>query len=192
MPDKREAAMRQVLKALKDAKTFTGAWPAGEQAITALAAALEQTADKEPIGWRKKHGDDWAYSFTEDAWSFIRGVEKDHPEQPIKMVEQPAQQESVYFCDYGSEGWGKVDAAMAAENLACGMTVEAYYTRPQAQQPLTALAKSVIDAARVAMDESTEAYDGRGSIKIDSSIAASLSLCLDEYDRAANGIGDKK
>ena len=48
-----------------------------------------------------------------------------------------AQQEPVYFCDYGYEGWGKVDAAMAAENRACGMTVEAYYTRPQAREPLT-------------------------------------------------------
>lgn len=50
---------------------------------------------------------------------------------------EPAQQEPVYFCDYGYEGWGKVDAAMAAENIACGMTVEAYYTRPQAREPLT-------------------------------------------------------
>ena len=54
------------------------------------------------------------------------------------LAEQPAQQEPVYFCDYGYEGWGKVDAAMAAENRACGMTVEAYYTSPQAQRkPLT-------------------------------------------------------
>ena len=53
---------------------------------------------------------------------------------------QPAQpqQEPVYFCDYGYEGWGKVDADMAAANLADGMTVEAYYTSPPPQRkPLT-------------------------------------------------------
>ncbi len=55
-------------------------------------------------------------------------------------------------------------------------------------------AKAVIDAARAAMDDSVEAYDSAGSIKISSHLAASLSLCLDEYDRtikAAHGIGDK-
>ncbi|MEN9885551.1 MAG: hypothetical protein RL758_129 [Pseudomonadota bacterium] len=57
----------------------------------------------------------------------------------LLRAEQPAQQEPVYFCDYGYEGWGKVDAAMAAENRACGMTVEAYYTSPHPAQrkPLT-------------------------------------------------------
>lgn len=49
---------------------------------------------------------------------------------------KPAQQqEPVYFCDYGYEGWDKVDAAMAAANLADGMTVEAYYTSPQPSKP---------------------------------------------------------
>jgi hypothetical protein len=61
---------------------------------------------------------------------------------------------------------------------------------------LTDEAKSVIDAARAAMDNSVEAYDSEGSIKISSHLAASLSLCLDEYDRAieaAHGItGEKK
>jgi hypothetical protein len=67
-----------------------------------------------------------------------------HANTAIQMIdailaEQPAQQEPVYFCDYGYEGWGKVDAAMAAENRACGMTVEAYYTSPHPAQrkPLT-------------------------------------------------------
>ena len=46
------------------------------------------------------------------------------------------------------------------------------------------LVESVINAARAAMDESTEAYDADMSIKIPSHLAASLSLCLDEYDRA--------
>lgn len=54
-------------------------------------------------------------------------------------VTPPAQQEPVYFCDYGYEGWGKVDAAMAAANIADGMTVEAYYTsqQPAQQEPVT-------------------------------------------------------
>ena len=52
--------------------------------------------------------------------------------------------------------------------------------------------KAVIDAARAAMDESTESYNGRGDVSIASELAAALSLRLDEYDRAierAHGIG---
>ena len=65
------------------------------------------------------------------------------------------------------------------------------YTTPPQRKPLTDEARAVIDAARAAMDASTEADDGEGGIKIASHIAASLSLCLDEYDRAigrAHGI----
>jgi hypothetical protein len=46
---------------------------------------------------------------------------------------------------------------------------------------------SVIDAARVAMNQSFEANDGEGSISIPSDLAASLSLCLDEHDRVIEG-----
>jgi hypothetical protein len=65
------------------------------------------------------------------------------------------------------------------------------YTTPPQRKPLTDVEKAVIDAARAAMDASTEANDGEGSITISSELAASLSLCLDEYDRAieaAHGI----
>lgn len=64
--------------------------------------------------------------------------------------------------------------------------------KPQ-RKPLTDEVKNVINAARAAMDESAEANDGEGSILISSELAASLSLCLDEYDRsieAANSKGD--
>ena len=67
------------------------------------------------------------------------------------------------------------------------------YTHPQPKrEPLTDEAKAVIDAARAAMDESTESYNGRGDVSIASELAAALSLRLDEYDRAierAHGIG---
>ncbi len=58
------------------------------------------------------------------------------------------------------------------------------YTAPPQRKPLTDEAGAVINAARAAMDASTEAHDGEGGIKIASDLAASLSLCLDEYDRA--------
>lgn len=63
------------------------------------------------------------------------------------------------------------------------------------RDPLTDEAKAAIDAARAAMDESTESYSGRGDISIPSELAAALSLRLDEYDRtieAAHGIGSKQ
>ena len=55
------------------------------------------------------------------------------------------QQDPVYFCDYGYESWGKVDAAMAAANLADGMTVEAYYTSPPANKPWVGLTDDEIE-----------------------------------------------
>lgn len=69
--------------------------------------------------------------------------------------------------------------------------VPLYTSPPEQRKPLTDEAKAVIDTARAAMDDSVEAYDSEGSIKISSHLAASLSLCLDEYDRAieaAHGI----
>ena len=50
--------------------------------------------------------------------------------------------------------------------------------------------KAVLDAARIAMDESTESDDEECSIKIPSHLAASLSLCLDDYDKANNTMKD--
>lgn len=35
--------------------------------------------------------------------------------------------EPVHFCDYGYEGWGKIDATSVADNISYGMTVETYY-----------------------------------------------------------------
>lgn len=50
------------------------------------------------------------------------------------------------------------------------------------------LAKAVVDAARAAMDESVEACNEQMDIAIPAHLAATLSLCLDEHDRA-HGIG---
>lgn len=35
--------------------------------------------------------------------------------------------EPVHFCDYGYEGWGKIDSSSVADNISYGMTVETYY-----------------------------------------------------------------
>ena len=96
--------------------------------------------------------------------------------------------EPVAVVDFTTEGWRKIVDAL--RTLPDGAQL---YTRPQpAQEPLTDEAKAVIDAARAAMDESTESYNGRGDVSIASELAAALSLRLDEYDRAierAHGIG---
>ena len=62
---------------------------------------------------------------------------------------------------------------------------------PPQRKPLQDEANAVIDAARAAMNGSVEANDSEDSLKLSSHLAASLSLCLDEYDRAieaAHGI----
>jgi type V secretory pathway adhesin AidA len=108
-------------------------------------------------------------------------------------IEQAEKQEPSYYGLTNDHLWMSVskeqyDKLKPAFRMAC------YTTRPAAQREwvgLTDEAKAVINAARAAMDESTEAYDSEGSIKIASQLAASLSLCLDEYDRAieaAHGI----
>ena len=51
------------------------------------------------------------------------------------------------------------------------------------------LSLAVVDAARAAMDESTESFTDRMDITIPAHLASALSLRLDEYDRA-HGIGD--
>lgn len=62
--------------------------------------------------------------------------------------------------------------------------INAWNAHTPQRKPLTDEAEAVINAARAAMDASTEAQDGEGGIKIASDLAASLSLCLDEYDSA--------
>ena len=111
--------------------------------------------------------------------------------QKFSDAQQPqGEQEPVAVVDFTTEGWRKIVDAL--RTLPDGAQL---YTRPQpAQEPLTDEAKAVIDAARAAMDESTESYNGRGDISIASELAASLSLCLDEYDLAierAHGIGQE-
>lgn len=70
-----------------------------------------------------------------------------------------------------------------------GYIVDSFYAAPPQRKPLTDEAGAVINAARAAMDASTEAQDGKGGIKIASDLAASLSLCLDEYDQAIRARG---
>ena len=41
--------------------------------------------DREPCGWRMKHNGEWAYSFTEDAWDFIRRVPKAQQQEPVAV-----------------------------------------------------------------------------------------------------------
>ena len=106
---------------------------------------------------------------------------------------QPAQQQEPFAYAYNGikhngEHHGPhlvwKPAYMDAMSAIMGAVAVPLYTSPPAQRkPLTDEAKAVIDAARAAMDDSVEAYDGFGGIKISSHLAASLSLCLDEYDR---------
>jgi len=89
------------------------------------------------------------------------------------LAEQPAQQqEPVYFCDYGYEGWGKVDAAMAAANLADGMTVEAYYTSPLASKPWVGLTQE--DMYEIGEFKNTHGYVPTGFERLAAAIEAKL------------------
>ncbi len=60
---KKDEALKLALEALEDARTFTGAWPTGAKAITAIREALaEQPAQQEPVAVKqiaealRKHG----------------------------------------------------------------------------------------------------------------------------------------
>ena len=93
-------------------------------------AALRQALDQPKQRWAvfcARCRKEWSVPYEHPG----KSVCKECATHLLQALEQPAQQKPVYFCDYGYEGWGKVDAAMAAENLASGMTVEAYYTSPQ-------------------------------------------------------------
>lgn len=112
---------------------------------------------------------------------------------------QAVQQEPVYQYQKSDGSWVDQSKLSYDYNIKYGAsTVRILYTRAataEVREPMTDEAKAVIDAARTAMDDSVEAYDSEGSIKISSHLAASLSLCLDEYDRAieaAHGITGSK
>lgn len=76
----------------------------------------------------------------------------------------------------------------ATQDAASGQGRAIHYSQPTepAQQPapdeaVLDLIVRVVDAARDALDESTDALD---TINIPSHLAAVLSLCVDDYDRA--------
>ena len=86
-------ALKLALEALgafeKDKRVDYRAWDESKasEAITAIREALaEQPAQQtEPCGWRMKHNGEWAYSFTEDAWDFIRRVPKAQQQEPVAV-----------------------------------------------------------------------------------------------------------
>ena len=144
-----------------------------EAAHTALQEALaEQPAQQEPAGYfrLREYGSALIHDqVSEDAkhnegvfplYTAPQPAQQQEPDlrfaNPIGLTPDQKetqrkqflaqQQEPVYFCDYGYEGWGKVDADMAAANIADGMTVEAYYTSPPAQQQEPVAWISVKDA----------------------------------------------
>lgn len=49
---------------------------------------VQPAQDKEPCGWRMKHNGEWAYSFTEDAWDFIRRVPKAQQQEQGRQIDQ--------------------------------------------------------------------------------------------------------
>ena len=117
---------------------------------------------------------------------FFTNLEK--PNAAVLAAQPAPVQEPVAIChDDGHWTPLKTDAGRAFnEKLMQAGTRATVYATPPAQPaaPLSPLALAVVDAARAAMDESEEANDGEGGIKITSERAASLSLRLDEYDRA--------
>ena len=92
-------------------------------------------------------------------------------------------------------GWQKAAVRLypCAANLRAG---DQLYTHPPAPEDAkdaarNQLALAVINAARTAMDESFEAGNAEKDIAIPSHWAASLSLCLDEYDAALSQGGSQ-
>jgi len=91
---KKDQAMKLALEALEDARTFTGAWPTGAKAITAIREALaEQPAQQEPFGYFKAEPFGWTDCAETD-------------EGAIALYERPQpaqQQEPVAHCEAGPE-----------------------------------------------------------------------------------------
>jgi hypothetical protein len=168
-----EKAARQALEALE---VFATSYSDGNAAITALRRALEQPAQQEPVAWMDECRISLvtAIHFLASDYENALGVFRDDTEARRK-----AEGDIAYARKIAAK-WNWNGASPPAQRTWVGLTDEA---------------KAVINAARAAMDASTEADDGEGSITISSELAASLSLCLDEYDRAieaAHGIGEKK
>jgi hypothetical protein len=168
-------AMKQALEALEQG--YKTNKQASKNAITALRAAIEAAEKLEPVAWAVvgdgEHGEYEVDQMLEKKSkpNFQYWEARGYSLVPLYTAPPAAQQEPEFECPRCGH--------CCSQRQWVGLTDEA---------------KAVIDAARAAMDESTEAYDSEGSIKIASQIAASLSLCLDEYDRAieaAHGIKEK-
>lgn len=164
----------------EDEDNLRDAYKSIGQIIDAMA---EQPAQQEPVAWRSWNDHD-GYGFWETKHEAEPWCAPDFFAEPLYTSPPPAQQQEPLV----TKNKSGITLHVGWDDLPVGTKL---YTSPPASKPLTDEAKAVIDAARAAMDDSVEAYDSEGSIKISSDLAASLSLCLDEYDRAieaAHGI----
>ena len=87
-------------------------------------ALAEQPAQHtEPCGWRMKHNGEWAYSFTEDAWDFIRRVPKAQQQEPVAWADLNALTEQFNSVNCGTA------YRLPGENR------QPLYTSPQPSKP---------------------------------------------------------
>ena len=97
-----------------------------------------------------------------------------------QALEAEQQVSPVYQMQRADGSWVDQDKQAFDYNASHGWPTRILYT-----QPLThPSAAAVINAARIAMDESCEAFNEAMDISIPAHLAAALSLRLDEYDDA--------
>ena len=135
---KQTEALKLALEALEnlynDTELLVSRWQHTliRSSITAIREALaEQTVrHTEPCGWRMKHNGEWVYSFTEDAWDFIR----------IAQPAQPAQQEPVGevfgYYERGFTEQKTLYGKLHNQDLPVGAKL---YTSPPARKPWVGL-----------------------------------------------------
>ena len=115
--------------------------------------------------------------------------------------------EPVHFCDYGYEGWGKIDASHVADNISYGMTVETYYPasaiaalraadaeverlKTLSNTVTTAYEEEVADSERVVDALKAENEKLRDALK--PFARAYLNYTIENVDAARAALGDGK
>jgi tetratricopeptide (TPR) repeat protein len=135
-----------------------------DEAIAALRQAIEQASENGLYREGYRNG----YGFGEAA-GLRQAIEQAQKQEPVACFNgMPAYEGAL----------SKAQRKQLTQDLNAPLTLNGIALRPLSET------KAVIDAARAAMDDSAEAYDSEGSIKISPHLAASLSLCLDKYDKA--------
>jgi hypothetical protein len=146
---------------------------------TILRQAIEQAQNKPDF--------EKAYLVWQDKTEWVQETVQPHElgmhrADVLKQRIEQAQKQEPVACFNGMPAYegalSKAQRKQLTQDLNAPLTLNGIALRPLSET------KAVIDAARAAMDDSAEAYDSEGSIKISPHLAASLSLCLDKYDKA--------